>query len=209
MASSITMMKGEWVKLDRRGRPYRVDRRDGRKIMRTSRPKDFTPEEWKSLGHEHRKALAEEYKTAIPEGIEPEEAPKESEDDDKKKKKRKKKKDAVDKDDGKGDDEPKGPDKPPEDVAVLESLTSKQMVVGAASSGCYGQGDSVPIITIDENANWVEWEEFVQNMNPSDCVSEYRSILFVVPFVQALVCCIRSIYALCPTHEGRSPRAPW
>ena len=93
--------------------------------MRTSRPKDFTPEEWKSLGHEHRKALAEEYKTAIPEGIEPEEAPKESEDDDKKKKKRKKKKDAVDKDDGKGDDEPKGPDKPPEDVCCPRIIDFK------------------------------------------------------------------------------------
>ena len=158
---------GEWVKLDRRGRPYRVDRRDGRKIMRTSRPKDFTPEEWKSLGHEHRKALAEEYKTTVPEGTEHEEIPKESEDDDKKKKKKKKKKDADDKDEGKDDDVPKGPDKPPEDVAVLESVTSKQMVVGAASSGCYGQGDSIPINTIDENANWVEWEEFVQNMNPA------------------------------------------
>ena len=136
---------GEWVKLDRRGRPYRVDRRDGRKIMRTSRPKDFTPEEWKSLGHEHRKALAEEYKTTVPEGTEHEEIPKESEDDDKKKKEKKKKKDADDKDEGKDDDVPKGPDKPPEDVAVLESVTSKQMVVGAASSGCYGQGDSIPI----------------------------------------------------------------
>ena len=158
---------GEWVKLDRRGRPYRVDRRDGRKIMRTSRPKDFTPEEWKSLGHEHRKALAEEYKTIVPEGTEHEEVPKESEDDDKKKKKKKKKKDADDKDEGKDDDVPKGPDKPPEDVAVLESVTSKQMVVGAASSGCYGQGDSIPTNTIDENANWVEWEEFVRNMNPA------------------------------------------
>ena len=153
--------EGEWVKLDRKGRPYRVDKRDGRKIMRTSRPKDFTPEEWKSLGHEHRKALAEEYRTTAPEETEHEEIPKDDEDDDKKKKKRKKKKDAEEKDGGKDDDKPKGPDKPPEDVAVLESMTSKQMVVGAASFGCYGQGDSTPTVTFDENDNWVEWEEFV------------------------------------------------
>ena len=46
-------------------------------------------------------------------------------------------------------------------------MTSKQMVVGAASSGCYGQGDSTPTVTFDENDNWVEWEEFVQNINPA------------------------------------------
>ena len=37
---------------------------DGRRIVKTTRPKEFTPEEWKSLGHEHRKALAEEFRTA-------------------------------------------------------------------------------------------------------------------------------------------------
>ena len=55
--------EGQWVKLDKLGRPYRVDRRDGRRIVKTTRPKDFSPEEWKNLGHEHRKALAEVYKT--------------------------------------------------------------------------------------------------------------------------------------------------
>ncbi len=56
--------EGNWVKLDRLGRAYRVDKRDGRRIVKTTRPKEFTPEEWKSLGHEHRKALAEEFRTA-------------------------------------------------------------------------------------------------------------------------------------------------
>ena len=55
---------GNWVKLDKLGRMYRVDKKDGRRIVKTTRPKEFTPEEWKSLGHEHRKALAEEFKTA-------------------------------------------------------------------------------------------------------------------------------------------------
>lgn len=64
--------EGEWVKLDKLGRFYRVDRRDGRRVMRTSRPRDFTPEEWKTLGHEHRKALAEEYKTKGTDGPEAE-----------------------------------------------------------------------------------------------------------------------------------------
>ena len=42
--------EGEWVKLDRKGRPYRVDKRDGRKIMRTSRPKDFHTRRMEELG---------------------------------------------------------------------------------------------------------------------------------------------------------------
>ncbi|MCV6577192.1 MAG: hypothetical protein OIF58_15820, partial [Cohaesibacter sp.] len=159
--------EGEWVKLDKRGRPYKIDRRDGRRIMRTSRPKDFTPEEWKSLGHEHRKALAEEYKTKVDDPEETKEAPKDDDGDGKKKKRRSKKKDDGAKDGDKSDKEHKGPDKPPEDVAVYEPMTSKQTVVGAASSGCQGQDDSFPMHTIDENNNWVEWEEFVQNINPA------------------------------------------
>ena len=134
---------GDLVKLDKKGRPYKVDRRDGRRIMRTSRPKDFTPEEWKSLGHEHRKALAEEYKTKVTDTGKTEEDPKDDDEAAKKKKKSKSKKkdDGIDKD-GKSDKEHKGPDKSPEDVAACKPMTSKQTVVGAASSGCLGQDDS-------------------------------------------------------------------
>ena len=177
--------------------------------MTTSRRKDFTPEEWKSLGHEHRKALAEEYKTTTTEEVEAEETPKESEDDDKKKKTKKKKRGTDVKGDGKVDDEPKGPDKSPEDVAVLEPMTSKQMVVGATSSGCYGQGDSIPINTVDGSHNWVEWEEFVQNMNPAIASVDVRA-----HYTSCLGSSIRPLhpfhlYALCPSHEERSQRAPW
>lgn len=32
---------GNWVKLDKLGRPYRVDKRDGRRITKTTRPKEL------------------------------------------------------------------------------------------------------------------------------------------------------------------------
>ena len=78
------------MKLDKLGRPYRVDKRDGRRIVRTTRPKDFTPEEWKSLGHEHRKALAEEFKAAgIGTSDDEDEKEKDGREEDKKSKKKK------------------------------------------------------------------------------------------------------------------------
>ena len=40
--------EGNWVKLDKLGRAYRVDKRDGRRIVKTTRPKEFTPEEWRA-----------------------------------------------------------------------------------------------------------------------------------------------------------------
>lgn len=135
--------------------------------MRTSRRKDFTPEEWKSLGHEHRKALAEEYKTKEAEAPEIEDAPKEDDATDGKRRRRRKKKGGDAKEDDETDKRPKGPDEPPEDVAVSKSMTSKQTVVGAASSGCVSQDHVFPTHTIDENNNWVELEEFVQNINPA------------------------------------------
>lgn len=46
-------------------------------------------------------------------------------------------------------------------------MTSKQTVAGATSSGCDSQDDVFPTHAIDENNNWVEWEEFVQSINPA------------------------------------------
>lgn len=76
---------GQWVKMDRLGRPYRVDKRDGRRIV--------TPEQWKSLGHEHRKALAEEFKEAgIGTSDDEGEKEKDGHEEDKRSKKKKKRK---------------------------------------------------------------------------------------------------------------------
>lgn len=158
--------EGQWVKLDKLGRPYPVDGRDGRRIVKTTRTKEFTPEEWKSLGHEHRKALAEEIKTAgieaphvgdDPEGEDPERK--------KKSKKKKKGKDAGKDDVSRDDDKIEKPDEPPDEVAVSRPLTSEQRIVDAVSSGCSEGLEHDPNHTIDENNNSVEWEELVSHVN--------------------------------------------
>ena len=151
------------------GRPYRVDRRDGRRIVKTTRPKQFTPEQWKSFGHEHRKALAEEFKTAGIESPDHDEEPeKEDVERDKRSKKKKKKGKSAGKDDkDEDDDKIDKPDEPPDKVAVSRPLTSEQRIVDAVSSGCSEGLEHFPNHTIDENNNWVEWEEFVSNVNPA------------------------------------------
>ena len=172
--------EGQWVKLDKLGRPYPVDGRDGRRIVKT-RPKEFTPEEWKSLGHEHRKALAEEIKTAGIEAPHVEDDP-EGEDAERKKKSKKKKKDRdAGKDDvGRDDDKIEKPDEPPDEVAVSRPLTSEQRIVDAVSSGCSEGLEHDPNHTIDENNSSVEWEDLVSNVNRVGfCINltEYINIL--------------------------------
>ena len=125
---------GNWVKLDKLGRLYRVDKKDGRRIVKTTRPKEFTPEEWKSLGHEHRKALAEEFRTA---GI-GEPTPDEGDADPMpKRRSRKKKTDSAKGDDSKIDK----PKEHPDDIAVSESVTSEHRMLDTVPSGCSGWQD--------------------------------------------------------------------
>ena len=156
---------GEWVKIDKRGRLYRVDKRDGRRIVRSTRPKDFTPEEWKSLSHEHRKALAEEYKKREEEkedeiGDEHEEEPAKGEE----KGRRRKKKEGKTKD----DDHKAEIDElfKHHDIAASEAVTSEHETVDSVPSDCSTQFEDQVIYSFDEDQAWIEWEEFVEVINP-------------------------------------------
>ena len=44
---------GERVKIDKGGRPYRVDNRGFRKFHNSPRPGKFTPKEWQRIPHEN------------------------------------------------------------------------------------------------------------------------------------------------------------
>ena len=156
---------GEWVKIDNRGRLYRVDKRDGRRIVRSTRPKDFTPEEWKSLSHEHRKALAEEYKKREEEkedeiGDEHEEEPAKGEE---KSRRRKKKKGKTKDDDHKAEIDELFKH---HDIAASEAVTSEHETVDSVPSDCSTQFEDQVIYSFDEDQAWIEWEEFVEVINP-------------------------------------------
>ena len=55
---------GEWVKLNARGHPYRIDERGRRRISSTTRPSKYSPEEWRKISPDVRKSIvkAEEKK---------------------------------------------------------------------------------------------------------------------------------------------------
>ena len=56
---------GEWVKLNSRGHPYRIDERGRRRILSSTRPSKYTPDEWRRMPPDVRKGIAkaEEKKT--------------------------------------------------------------------------------------------------------------------------------------------------
>ena len=167
---------GEWVKIDKRGRLYRVDKRDGRRIVRSTRPKDFTPEEWKSLSHEHRKALAEEYKKREEEKEdeivdEHEEEPAKGEE---KSRRRKKKKGKTKDDDHKAEIDELFKH---HDIAASEAVTSEHETVDSVPSDCSTQFEDQVIYSFDEDQAWIEWEEFVEVIIiPSQHPFQSRSI---------------------------------
>ena len=49
---------GEWVKLNSRGHPYRIDEHGRRLISTTTRPSKYTPEEWRKILPDVRKGIA-------------------------------------------------------------------------------------------------------------------------------------------------------
>ena len=49
---------GEWVKLNSRGHPYRIDERGRRRISSTTRPSKYSPEEWRKMSPDVRKGIA-------------------------------------------------------------------------------------------------------------------------------------------------------
>ncbi len=59
------------------------------------------------------------------------------------------------------------PKERPDDIAVSESMTSEQRMLDTVPSGCSKWQDGDTVFTIDENNNWVEWEEFVCTVDPA------------------------------------------
>ena len=168
---------GEWVKIDKRGRLYRVDKRDGRRIVRSTRPKDFTPEEWKSLSHEHRKALAEEYKKREEEkedeiGDEHEEEPAKGEE---KGRRRKKKKGKTKDDDHKAEIDELFKH---HDIAASEAVTSEHETVDSVPSDCSTQFEDQVIYSFDEDQAWpgLNGKNLLMSLIPSQHPFQSRSI---------------------------------
>lgn len=90
----------------------------------------------------------------------------EHEDDKKTKKKKKKGKPAKPDDEDADDILGDKPDDHSDKIAVSRSMTSELRSVDAVPVGSSDGMETISHPTIDENNNWVEWEEFVSSVSP-------------------------------------------
>ena len=190
---------GDEVKLDSRGRPYRVGS-DGRKLMPSKRPARYiTPEEWKAMSMREREISAKAADDVAREEVEEEDKAarrksKKKKKDEKKEKKKskkdKKKKDEVDDDEYEGSgceeledmfeamarSEAEARSSKDKDKATPATLTSED------EESTDGEGSSPESITYPEE--WLEWEEFVsQQEGPNSEISDKPKHVY-----EALVC---------------------
>ena len=160
---------GDEVKLDSRGRAYRVGS-DGRKLMPSRRPARYvTPEEWSKMSLKERDASARAADDIAREEVEEEEKREKKKRKEKKEKKKesKRKKEKEDKDDD-DEDEIEGLREMFEDDARAEAEAraagSKDKAAPSPSLtddevSTDGEGTSYDTDTYQEE--WLEWEEFV------------------------------------------------
>ena len=190
---------GDEVKLDSRGRPYRVGS-DGRKLMPSKRPARYvTPEEWKAMSMREREISAKAADDVAREEVEEEDKAarrkskkkkKEEKKEKKKSKKDKKKKDKVDDDEYEGSgceeledmfeavarSEAEARSSKEKDKATPATLSSEDEV------STDGEGSVPESIAYPEE--WLEWEEFVsQQEGPNSETSDKPKHVY-----EALVC---------------------
>ena len=153
---------GDEVKLDAKGRAYKVGS-DGRKLMTSKRPSSYiTPEEWKKMSLKEREASAKAADDIAREEVE-------EEDRVAKKKNKKEKKDKKDKRKKKADEEGMK-----ELEGMFDALADSE--AEARASGSKDKAAPSPSLTDDDTSTdgeaypydsdayqdeWLEWEEFV------------------------------------------------
>ena len=169
---------GEWVKLNSRGHPYRIDERGFRRISGTPRPSRYTPKEWQKMSPDVRKGIAkaEEKKTeAELERKKSEAKIKESEDrvkerEEKKKAKVDKKSSSSGKKKKKDDDHETGVAKPQDHVC-----RGKIFQYGKVSPIPNGKGTIVTVADLSDTdvaedddflVEWDEWSEVERGRGP-------------------------------------------
>ena len=167
---------GEWVKLNSRGHPYRIDERGFRRISGTPRPSRYTPAEWQKMSPDVRKGIAkaEEKKTeAQMERKKSEAKIKESEDrmkkrEEKKKAKAEKKSSSSGK--KKDGDHETGVAKPQDHVR-----RGKESQYGKVSPIPHGKGTTTTVADLSDTdvpddddfiVEWDEWSEVEKGRGP-------------------------------------------
>ena len=157
---------GEWVKLNARGHPYRIDERGRRRISSTTRPSKYSPEEWRKISPDVRKSIAKAEEKKAEAEVEKKKSDALIKVREEKKKKKEEKKSSKSKPKDEGDDHIVGVAKPQDHVRK-----GKVFQFGKTSSTPIGSGTNYSHETLSSSSDtdvpadddfiieWDEWSE--------------------------------------------------
>ena len=164
---------GEWVKLNARGHPYRIDERGRRRISSTTRPSKYSPEEWRKISPDVRKSIAKAEEKKAEAEVEKKKSDALIKAREEKKKKKEEKKSSKSKPKEEGDDHITGVAKPQDHVCK-----GKVFQFGKTSSTPIGSGTNNSNETLSSSSDtdvpadddfiieWGEWSEVESGRGP-------------------------------------------
>ena len=164
---------GEWVKLNARGHPYRIDERGRRRISSTTRPSKYSPEEWRKISPDVRKSIAKAEEKKTEAEVEKKKSDALIKAREEKKKKKEEKKSSKSKPKDEGDDHITGVAKPQDHVCK-----GKVFQFGKTSSTPIGSGTNYSHETLSSSSDtdvpadddfiieWDEWSEVESGRGP-------------------------------------------
>ena len=164
---------GEWVKLNARGHPYRIDERGRRRISSTTRPSKYSPEEWRKISPDVRKSIAKAEEKKAEAEVEKKKSDALIKVREEKKKKKEDKKSSKSKPKGEGDDHITGVAKPQD-----HARKGKVFQFGKTSSTPIGSGIDNNHETLSSSSDtdvpadddfiieWDEWSEVESGRGP-------------------------------------------
>ena len=164
---------GEWVKLNSRGHPYRIDERGRRRISSTTRPSKYSPEEWRKMSPDVRKGIAKAEEKKVEAEVEKKKSDALIKAREEKKKKKEEKKYSKSKPKGEEDDHITGVAKPQDHVRrgkVFQFGKTSLTPIGSGTNTNYGafSSSSDTDVPADDDflIDWDEWSEVESGRGP-------------------------------------------
>ena len=164
---------GEWVKLNSRGHPYRIDERGRRRISSTTRPSKYSPEEWRKMSPDVRKGIAKAEEKKAEAEVEMKKSDELIKAKEEKKKKKEEKKSSKSKPKDEEDDHITGVAKPQDHVRrgkVFQFGKTSLTPIGSGTNTNYGafSSSSDTDVPADDDflIDWDEWSEVESGRGP-------------------------------------------
>ena len=164
---------GEWVKLNSRGYPYRIDERGRRRISSTTRPSKYSPEEWRKMSPDVRRGIAKAEEKKAEAEVEKKKSDALIKAREEKKKKKEEKKSSKSKPKGEEDDHVTGVAKPQDHVRrgkVFQFGKTSLTPSGSGTNTNYGafSSSSDTDVPADDDflIDWDEWSEVESGRGP-------------------------------------------